>query len=98
MADKKNVQAPAPVAAPVQVKDAPERIWTCNETRNIWVAEKQDDTIEYIRADLVAAPSRDDVVRECIDTAYAVIASPEELREATRCALRALISGDTSND
>ncbi len=31
---------------------APERIWTRNETINIWIAEKQDDTVEYVRADL----------------------------------------------
>lgn len=32
--------------------EAPERIWTCNETRNIWIGEKQGDTVEYIRVDL----------------------------------------------
>jgi len=34
------------------VRSAPERIWTCNETKNIWIGEKQEDTVEYVRADL----------------------------------------------
>ena len=31
---------------------APERIWTCNETKNIWISEQQEDTVEYIRKDI----------------------------------------------
>lgn len=36
------------------VRSAPERIWTCNETKNIWIGERQEDTVEYVRADLAA--------------------------------------------
>lgn len=36
------------------VRSAPERIWTCNETKNIWIGEQQADTVEYVRADLAA--------------------------------------------
>jgi len=35
--------------------EPPERIWTCNETLNIWIPEKQEDTVEYVRSDIVAA-------------------------------------------
>lgn len=35
--------------------EAPERIWTCNETKNIWISDEQEDTTEYIRADTVTA-------------------------------------------
>lgn len=42
-----------PFAAPAADKGAPERplrIWTCNETRNIWISEPQEDTTEYVLA------------------------------------------------
>ena len=35
--------------------EPPERIWTCNETLNIWIPEKQEETVEYVRSDIVAA-------------------------------------------
>jgi len=31
---------------------APERIWTCNETKDLFITEPQKDTTEYIRHDL----------------------------------------------
>ena len=32
--------------------EAPERIWTCNETTDIFITEPQEDTTEYIRSDV----------------------------------------------
>ena len=32
--------------------DAPERIWTCNETTDIFIIEPQEDTTEYVRKDV----------------------------------------------
>ena len=56
----------------------PERIWTCNETRNIWINEKQGDTTEYVLATTHAATLADlDAVS---DSAALVVQANEALR------------------
>ncbi|GLO70290.1 hypothetical protein MACH17_18070 [Phaeobacter inhibens] len=60
--------------------EAPERIWTCNETKNIWISEKQEDTTEYIRADTVTTLQEEvDRLREALNR----VATPSAFYVAT---------------